>query len=144
MSRIVTVYAIGDRDKALYPTEQLAAVAKAAPPFLEGEIRPVQFKLPEGAFWQGDIISVELHRGSLQNDEGISSGGKWTEPVVGYADVSVIVQYLDGNWEVSGAIREIGSDRHIQSMDLRAGKVGFPYRHAQLIRARGDAEDGSF
>lgn len=142
--RVVTVYSIvgaeGNRANTAYVRKQDAEELglTRAP---GGRIEPVQFEVRPDQFWVGDTIAVELHRHASEDENGISTGGAWQPEVIGYADPS-LVNLLTGC--VDGCLRELGTDRHIQSMALTAGKQGFPYRNARLIRRRELHEDGTF
>jgi hypothetical protein len=89
-----------------------------------------QFQIPEDAFWDGDLISVELHRGG-QDENSINSGGQWIGPVYGHARV-MTVSLSTGR--IIGFIAEPGTDKCLQCMPLHAGIDGFPYRNAKLVR----------
>ena len=102
----------------------------------EADIEAVEVALPEWAIWQGDTISVELHRGGSENEDGIHSGGGW-RAAVGYADVSMIWLLPDNTvGSIEGDMMELGTDRHVQSMSLKVGAQGFPYRNAAILRRR--------
>lgn len=76
-------------------------------------------------FEAGDEIEVELHRGAVENDDGISKGGRWIS-------ARGVVQVMDishrSGWLVDGA------GRVIQAMSLIAGEQGYPYRNARLVQ----------
>jgi len=76
-------------------------------------------------FEAGDEIEVDLHRGAVENDDGIIQGGRWIA-------ARGFVQVMDINprsgWLVDGA------GRVIQAMSLIAGEQGYPYRNARLVQ----------
>jgi hypothetical protein len=122
-------------DTLAYPTPAAAERAAQRDPawYPQGyQVVPRPFVLPDDALWEGDLITVELHRGGYETDDGIHQGGRWTGPVYGMAHVNVV--HLESG-RVDGWLGEPGTDRHIQSMPLHAGKQGFPYRNATLVRA---------
>lgn len=100
-----------------------------------------EFDLPADAFPDGSTISVELHRGGRSDDDGIQSGGTW-QKAVGIAHIDRIELWHERG--VQGHVTEIGTDRFMQNMPLHVGLQGYPYRNAQLIRARTSQEDGSY
>ena len=121
-------------DTLAYPTPADAERAAQGDPawYANGyQMVPVAFEVPNDAFWEGDLISVELHWGGHE-EESIHIGGAWSAPVYGLVHVSVV--HLESG-RVDGWLGEPGTDRHIQSMPLHAGENGFPYRHATLVRA---------
>lgn len=74
-------------------------------------------------FEVGDRVAVELHRGAVEDDEGIAIGGGWIGPVVG------IVDQASGE---SAFLRDPQTGRHLQTISIIAGDVGYPYRNARL------------
>ena len=76
-------------------------------------------------FEAGDEIEVELHRGAVENDDGISKGGRW---IAARGFVRVMDISPRSGWLVDGA------DRVIQAMSLVAGEQGYPYRNARLVQ----------
>lgn len=102
----------------------------------EQDIEAVTVALPDWAIWQGDTISVELHRGGIQDEDGIHSGGAW-HPTVGYADIDMIWLSPDGTVTcIMGCLCELGSDRHLQTMNMRQGERGYACRGAKVLRRR--------
>lgn len=71
----------------------------------------------------GDIVVCDVHRGSNENEDGISSGGKWVKKTgvvtdaYGKNGTEGFVKFYDGN---------------NQSMSLIRGNKGFPGRDIQL------------
>lgn len=142
MRKIVDVWLIKDCcceniEKSLaYPTmkdaENAAKRAQFGGWYKNGyTLEMAKFPVPNDAFWVMDLISVEIKRGAITDDDGISSGGEW-EQVYGLVGVDS-VNLETGR--VNGFIFEPGTDRHIQTMELRSGVDGYPYRAAKLVRA---------
>lgn len=135
MSRIVTLYAPQGgwfKGGAIgYPSMNHAqsAIANMAGRSENSFIEEVDFTLPEGAFWTGDRISVELHRGGSEDFDGLHSGGKWVE----FSGIAEVLLVNIARNEVMGAINDANTGQTIQIMPLHAGKVGFPYRNAKLL-----------
>lgn len=144
--REVTVYVLVGGPRSLeshaYPSQRAAEEALASDPLgwnRGAHVEPRQFVVAPDQFWIGDTIEVELHRGAEQDEDGIITGGAW-QPAIGYADpFSVDLE----TGRVNGCLLELGTDRHIQTMELRASVQGYPYRNARLIRRREACEDGS-
>lgn len=154
MRKIVKIYvpvgrithpnpAIGGGDTTGYPTQAAAQAALSRERHLDywypngASIQERDFALPDDAFWTNDLVAVELYRSGSQSDDGIHSGGAWTSPVYGLVQVHTISLETG---QINGRIIEPGTDRHIQSLPLHAGRAGFPYRNAVLVRAN-DVED---
>lgn len=145
MTRTATIYKIAGQ-KFAFPT--MAAAERHRDDWTMrckgAEITAAEIELPDDVFWQGDTISVELHRGGSDDMEGIHHGGGWIKSV-GYVQVRLVGLSQDGQVvEVEGVLRELGTDRHIQSMTMRAGKIGFPYRNAQLVNRQEPLQSGAF
>lgn len=77
-------------------------------------------------FESGDEVEVELHRGAVENDDGIRKGGAWTAPVRGF------VRVMDCDHRLGWLVDESG--RTVQAMSLIAGEQGYPYRNARLVQ----------
>lgn len=77
-------------------------------------------------FETGDHIEVELHRGGLEDDDGITTGGGWIK------QNGVVHVEWEKNGIPMGFLRNENGD-HIQTMDFVAGSVNYPYRNARLI-----------
>lgn len=136
MRKLVTVYApIDASTRWAYPTREAAQRALSASLPRLPETTPIwqtEFAVPDDAFWTGDLVSVELFRGGYDDEDGIHHGGGWQEPVVGIASVQLID--LEHS-EVDGFIADPDTGQHIQSLPLKAGRVGYPYRNAKLVKA---------
>lgn len=81
-----------------------------------------------GQFFEtGDVITVELHRGGIDNEDGLHLGGGWIKS-------GGIVEVTDelGGFPTGSIVDQNG--KHIQSMSMVAGLTGFPYRNAQLAK----------
>lgn len=141
--RTLTMYQVGADALTLYASAALADSVGRRWSDRTAPITPVSFAVPPEVFGPGDVIAVELCRGMVEVGDGITAGGRWAE-AVGYADLSYVRLDESGAViEAVGALMELGTDRHIQSMSLIAGRDAFPYRGARLVRARTDTEDGS-
>lgn len=127
IQRHVTVY-VPEGTKIGYATEEMARL------YSNGRsVESRTIELPLGAFWTGDIITVELHRGGSYSDpdESILTGGGWQPARRVVVEASMI--FMDTG-KVHGAVRDPNTRAHVQSMLLHAGRVGFPYRHAVLVK----------
>jgi len=73
-------------------------------------------------FELGDRVLAEVHRGSFQNEDGISTGGKWLKKI----GVVVGVYGID---DMDGYIKF--DDGDAQSVSLIRGDCGYPGRNIQ-------------
>lgn len=105
------------------------------------KIEKREYTLPPDSIPDGSTISVELHRGSKSDDEGIHHGGEWRE-FIGIAHIDHIELWHDAG--VHGHLSEIGTDKFIQNMKMHVGVSAFPYRRAKIIRKRTDRENGGY
>lgn len=77
-------------------------------------------------FDDGDTVEVELLCGAVEDDEGISRGGRWIV-------VRGIVRAMDCSPYHGWLMDTDGTP--IQAMSLIAGAQGYPYRNARLVQA---------
>jgi len=70
----------------------------------------------------GDRVICEVHRGSYQDEDGISSGGKWVKK-------TGIVKSVHGEQDTAGFVRF--DDGDIQNISLIRGDRGYPGRNIQ-------------
>lgn len=138
--RLVSIYAIvnGKRPSGIaYATPDLAQ--KALGDILGwndgGRIEERPFALQADQLWFGDTIAVELHRGAIEDDDGISTGGAWVE-TMGYVEPQTI-ELATGR--INGILREHGTGRFLQAMEMRAGVRGYPFRNARLVDPKENA-----
>lgn len=133
-SRSVSIFAIvdGRRPSGIaYATPEIAQQALDNPLgwYEGGRIEERPFSLQADQFWLGDTIAVELHRGAIEDDDGIRTGGSWLE-TIGYVEPRTI-ELATGN--IDGVLRQIGTGRFLQAMEMRAGVRGYPFRNARLV-----------
>jgi len=72
----------------------------------------------------GDRVSAELKRGTYQDEDGISSGGKWVKK-------TGIIESCHGINDTSGFVKF--DDGDIQSISLIRGDDGYPGRNIQSV-----------
>lgn len=68
----------------------------------------------------GDRVSVEVHRGSSESEEGICTGGGWilkSGVVAKQIGASILVRFDDGDEQVMSPV---------------VGAVGYPYRNSKI------------
>lgn len=106
---------------SVFASRELAEAYCGFYPHQAGEIEGFTGQL----FETGDQISVELHRGGIDDDDGIHRGGGWVR-ATGVVTITGEVAGLPGGWIADQ------DGRHIQSMVMVAGISGFPFRDAQL------------
>ena len=77
-------------------------------------------------FEDGDKITVDLHRGGHNDENGIHHGGGWNNIITG-----IYREFSDSSGSVGNGYVEVDGE-HVQSISARVGENGFPYRNAQL------------
>jgi hypothetical protein len=86
-------------------------------------LKPTITQEPGGLFEVGDLVEVELHRGGVEDDDGITTGGSWIGPVTGL---------VDKVFHNNATLVEPSTKRLLQVISRIAGEVGYPYRNARL------------
>jgi len=94
-----------------------------------------QVEIPDDAFWEGDIIELELHRNHHENEEGIALGGAWQTIQAPVGECYVNMKSLDNGNQlyVHGCIVN-AQGNHVQSIDAHVGAGTFPVRNPRFIK----------
>lgn len=91
----------------------------------------ITINIPE----QDERVTVELHRGSHTDEDGIVHGGDWIGPVEGFFKFNLDedVDRDEFDFIPHGYICD-AQGKHIQSVSAEIGARGFPYRNMQISR----------
>lgn len=82
---------------------------------------------------KNDLITISYCAGSTQNEDGISSGGKWVD-ITGYWLPWEDSEYGSPEYDLGSLYDANGSVVYGGTVDNNADYNGFPYRNVRIIK----------